>query len=149
MTPPHSTGASGDAKYGTFNHLPATSLLAVCTDVNTSSFGSTERGSVDGHNYGWTWKQNVPSGPKTPLAIFQGPDEQFIQDADTFSGFHRNIWSRQTDIRFYGFNWIDNRRARWGFGWNENGGGLWLYGYQGSDGESGGCCNSANNWGAR
>jgi hypothetical protein len=148
LNPTDISVASGDAKYSTFNHLSATSLLAVFPDINTSSFGSTERGSVDGHNYGWTWKQTVPNGPKTPLAIFQGPEEQFIQDADTFSGFHPNIWTRQTDIRFYGFNWNDNRRARWGFGWNENGGGLWPNGARGSDDASGGIGLLDNNWSA-
>ena len=142
----NSVGA-GDSKYTTFNHLAATDLLAIFPDVDATSLGS-ERGSIDGHNYGWTWKQTVPNGPKTPLAIFQGPAEQFIQDAYNYSGFNQSIWTRQRDIRFYGFNWNDNRKARWGFGWNENGGGLWPNGAKGSDDASGGIGLSDNSWSA-
>jgi hypothetical protein len=43
LNPTDISVASGDAKYSTFNHLSATSLLAVFPDINTSSFGSTER----------------------------------------------------------------------------------------------------------
>jgi alpha-tubulin suppressor-like RCC1 family protein len=139
---------AGDAKYDTFNHLVATDMLAIFPDVDLGPLGATERGSIDGQNYGWTWKQTVPNGPKTPLAIFQGPDEQFIGDALNYSGFNQSVWTRQRDIRFYGFNWNDNRRARWGFGWNENGGGLWPNGAKGSDDASGGIGLSDNGWSA-
>ncbi|MFZ9698048.1 MAG: fibrinogen-like YCDxxxxGGGW domain-containing protein, partial [Ilumatobacteraceae bacterium] len=140
---------AGDAKFSTFNQLAGTEMLAIFPDVNTSSFGATERGSVDGQNYGWTWKTAVPGGAaRTALSIFQGPDEQFVQDALTFSGYNGAVFTTQTDIRFYGFNWNDNRRARWGFGWNENGGGLWPNGYKGSDDASGGIGMSDNNWSA-
>jgi hypothetical protein len=148
LNPSDISVGAGDAKYDTFNHLAATDLLAVFPDVNLAPLGATERGSIDGHNYGWTWKQSVPNGPKTPLSIFQGPDEQFIGDALNFSGYNQSVWTRQRDIRFYGFNWNDNRRARWGFGWNENGGGLWPNGAKGSDDASGGIGMSDNSWSA-
>jgi hypothetical protein len=70
--------------------------------------------------------------------------EQFIGDADYFSGFDTQIFSRQEDIRFYGFNWSDNLQSRWGFGWNENGGGLWPIGERESDDATGGI---GLNWG--
>jgi hypothetical protein len=140
---------SGDAKLSTFNRLRGTEMLAIFPDVNIASFGATERGSVDGQNYGWTWRTSVPGGTsRTALSIFQGPDEQFVQDALTFSGYNGSVFTTQTDIRFYGFNWNDNRKARWGFGWNENGGGLWPNGYKGSDDASGGIGMSDNNWSA-
>ncbi len=120
------------AKFNTFNYLSGTEMLAIFPDAGING------GSVTGHTYGWTWKQTIPSGPKTPLAIFSGPAEQFISDALNFGGFDTRIWTRQADIRFYGFNWNDNHKARWGFGWNENGGGLWPNGYKGSDDATGG-----------
>ena len=140
--------SSGDAKFSTFNQLQGSEMLAIFPDIDTTSFGASERGSIDGHNYGWTWRSSVPSGPKTALAVFQGPDEQFVSDALTFSGYRGTIWSSQSDIRFYGFNWNDNLKARWGFGWNENGGGLWPNGYKGSDDTSGGIGLNSNNWSA-
>jgi hypothetical protein len=133
------TADATNAKFNTFNYLSATSMLAVFPDAGTNG------GSITGHNYGWTWKQTVPGGPKTPLQIFSGSDEQFIGDALNFSGFTPSIWTTQRDIRFYGFNWNDNHKARWGFGWNENGGGLWPDGYRDSDDATGGIGLAWNN----
>ena len=120
------------AKFNTFNYLSGTEMLAIFPDAGING------GSLTGHTYGWTWKQTIPGGPKTPLEIFSGPAQQFISDALNFGGYDTRIWTRQADIRFYGFNWDDNHRARWGFGWNENGGGLWPNGYRGSDDATGG-----------
>ena len=131
-----------NAKFNSFNYLSGTEMLAIFPDAGING------GSVTGHTYGWTWKQTIPNGPKTPLAIFSGPMEQFIGDADNFSGFDTRIFSRQKDIRFYGFNWYDNHQSRWGFGWNENGGGLWPNGYKGSDDVSGGIGLGYNSYSA-
>ena len=90
----------------------------------------------------------IPNGPKTPLQIFSDPTEQFISDAYLYSGFDTRVWTRQRDIRFYGFNWNDNHKARWGFGWNENGGGLFPNGARGSDDASGGIGLAWNNYSA-
>ena len=126
------TNDATNAKFNTFNYLSGTELLAIFPDAGING------GSVTGHTYGWTWKTTIPSGPKTPLAIFSGPAEQFVSDAFTFGGFDTRIWTRQADIRFYGFNYNGNQKARWGFGWNENGGGLWPNGIRGSDDATGG-----------
>jgi len=132
------TADATSAKFDTFNYMSATSMLAIFPDAGING------GSITGHTYGWTWKQNIPNGPKTPLAIFSGAAEQFIGDAYLYSGFDTRVWTRQRDIRFYGFNWDDNYKARWGFGWNENGGGLFPNGYKGSDDATGGI---GLNWG--
>ena len=132
------TADATNAKFDTFNYMSATSMLAVFPDAGING------GSITGHTYGWTWKQVIPNGPKTPLAIFSGAAEQFIGDAYLYSGFDTRVWTRQRDIRFYGFNWDDNYKARWGFGWNENGGGLFPNGYKGSDDATGGL---GLNWG--
>jgi uncharacterized protein YjdB len=136
------TNDATNAKFNTFNYLSGTELLAIFPDAGING------GSVTGHTYGWTWKTTIPSGPKTPLAIFSGPAEQFISDALNFGGFDTRIWTRQADIRFYGFNWDDNYKSRWGFGWNENGGGLWPNGYKGSDDATGGIGLSWGNYSA-
>ena len=132
------TADATNAKFDTFNYISATSMLAVFPDAGING------GSITGHTYGWTWKQVIPNGPKTPLAIFSGASEQFISDAYLYSGFDTRVWTRQRDIRFYGFNWNDNYKARWGFGWNENGGGLFPNGARGSDDATGGL---GLNWG--
>ena len=136
------TADATNAKFDTFNYMSATSMLAVFPDTGLNG------GSITGQSYGWTWKQTIPNGPKTPLQIFSDPTEQFIGDALNFSGFTRSIWTTQNDIRFYGFNWNDNHKARWGFGWNENGGGLFPYGVRGSDDASGGIGLAWNNYSA-
>ncbi len=136
------TADATNAKFDTFNYISATSMLAVYPDAGING------GSVTGHTYGWTWKQVIPNGPKTPLQIFSDPTEQFISDAYLYSGFDTRVWTRQRDIRFYGFNWNDNHKARWGFGWNENGGGLFPNGARGSDDASGGIGLAWNNYSA-
>lgn len=136
------TADATNAKFDTFNYISATSMLAVFPDAGING------GSITGHTYGWTWKQVIPNGPKTPLAIFSGASEQFISDAYLYSGFDTRVWTRQRDIRFYGFNWDDNYKARWGFGWNENGGGLFPNGYKGSDDATGGLGLNWNNYSA-
>jgi hypothetical protein len=136
------TADATNAKFDTFNYISATSMLAVFPDAGING------GSITGHTYGWTWKQVIPNGPKTPLAIFSGASEQFISDAYLYSGFDTRVWTRQRDIRFYGFNWDDNYKTRWGFGWNENGGGLFPNGYKGSDDATGGLGLNWNNYSA-
>jgi uncharacterized protein YjdB len=136
------TADATNAKFDTFNYMSATSMLAVFPDAGING------GSITGHTYGWTWKQVIPNGPKTPLQIFSDPTEQFIGDAYLYSGFDTRVWTRQRDIRFYGFNWNDNHKARWGFGWNENGGGLFPNGVRASDDASGGIGLQWNNYSA-
>ena len=121
-----------NAKFNTFNYLSGTEMLAVYPDAGING------GSVTGHTYGWTWKQTIPSGPKTPLEIFSNSAEQFISDALNFGGYDTRVWTRQSDIRFYGFNYNGRYQSRWGFGWNENGGGLWPNGVGGTDDATGG-----------
>jgi alpha-tubulin suppressor-like RCC1 family protein/uncharacterized protein YjdB len=115
---------SADAKFVGFNKLQGTELLAVFPDVSTTSFGATERGSVDGHNYGWTWKATIPSGPRTALALFSGANNQSLGDPFLFSGWNGSVFSAQAGFKWYGFNYTTSAQAlktRWGFGWNNEG----------------------------
>jgi hypothetical protein len=115
---------AGDAKLSTFNQLAGTEMLAIFPDVNTSSFGATERGSIDGHNYGWTWKASIPSGPGTALGLFSGPANQSLGDPLTFDGWNGSVFSSQAGFKWYGFNYTSSAwglNSRWGFGWNNEG----------------------------
>ena len=115
---------SADAKFSTFNRLAGTELLAIFPDVSTTSFGATERGSIDGHNYGWTWTANVPSGPKTALGLFGGANNQSLGDPFLFSGWNGSVFSAQGGFKWYGFNYTTSApqlKTRWGFGWNNEG----------------------------
>jgi hypothetical protein len=136
------TSDATSAKFNTFNYMSGTEMLAIYPDAGYNG------GSITGHTYGWTWQQTIPSGPKTPLEIFSGPAEQFISDALNFGGYDTRVWTRQADIRFYGFNWNDNYKARWGFGWNENGGGLWPNGVRNTDDATGGIGLNWSNYSA-
>ena len=91
----------------------------------------------------------------------------FIQDVITWSGWGNStsfysspgviyggaagpatIFTTQTDVRFYGFNYTSNYNTRWGFGWNENGGGVFPVGAMGSDDATGGIGMSGSSYSA-
>lgn len=132
LNPTDITRNDGDAKYNVMNYFAAKDMLAVFPDIG-------DGGSIP--NMGrWTWLQNSFYGGTAivPITFWSGNNRRFIQDAKTFSGWRGDVWSSQTDIRFYGYNWTDNLSCRWGFGWNENGGGLYPNGVEGSDDVSGG-----------
>jgi hypothetical protein len=148
------SAALSDSKYNTFNYLSATNMLAVFPDVNINSFGSTERGSIDGHNYGWTWKQSVPSGPKTALGVFSGVDKQYVSLPAAFNGHNGTIFTEQEGFKWYGFNYPGGGhqlKVRWGFGWNNEGdegsndvsGGIGLSSRSYSAGDVYNCCRTS------
>jgi hypothetical protein len=146
------TNNNADAKFNTFNYSKGTDLLAHFPDIS-------QGGSLSVPGYGWTWYQpnfgtsaGLPTGnqPISALTLFNqtplasgnagtqnwGGRGWFIKDAKAFDGWG-SAWSSQTDVRFYGFNYISFQgvsgtytaaqfaRTRWGFGFNENGEGLW------------------------
>jgi hypothetical protein len=126
---------NGDAKFESFNTFSTKDLLAIWPDLSANSgCFSVPRGHI--------WLQNnfYNSGQRTTLpTFFSTVDRYFLGDANNFCGIGQ--FSRQTDVRFYGFNYRNNPgwgRTRWGFGWNENGGGLYPNGDMGSDDVSGG-----------
>jgi hypothetical protein len=123
----------GDAKFDVMNYFQAKDLLAVWPDLtgNSGCF-NVPRGHI------WLQK-NFYTADISFVDLLNTVNEYFIQDANNFCGI--NQFSRQTDVRFYGFNYSNDQnlaRTRWGFGWNENGGGLWPNGNQGSDDVAGG-----------
>lgn len=125
----------GDAKFHTFNYSKGTDLMALWPDIGAG-------GSIAGLGM-WCWLEKNYAGrfqqtTCTPLYVFQNAARTFINDATLFSGWASGVFSSQTDVRFYGFNWTDNMNCRWGFGWNENGGGGYPFGVMGSDDVSGG-----------
>jgi len=123
-----------DSKFDVMNKFSAKDMLAVFPDIGA---GGSFTVSGDGH----IWLQNNFYGGTriTPISFWSSVDRYFIMDANDFSGIGN--FSRQTDVRFYGFNFRNNGgwgRTRWGFGWNENGGGLFPNGNMDSDDVSGG-----------
>jgi hypothetical protein len=109
-----------DAKFEVFNSLEGTEVLAVFPDVNLAPFGNTERGSIDGQNYGWTWRSSIPNAPKTALTLFNG-SQQSLGDPRAFSGWNSAVFSSQSGFKWYGFNYVQSGHrlnVRWGFGWN-------------------------------
>jgi hypothetical protein len=135
LNPTQTNINDGDAKFETFNRFEAKDILAVWPDLTANSgCFNVSRGHIWLENSFWQ------GGTKITLTnLFNTANEYFIRDANNFCGI--NQFSRQTDVRFYGFNYSNDQnlaRTRWGFGWNENGGGLWPNGNQGSDDVSGG-----------
>jgi hypothetical protein len=134
LNPTDNTRNNADAKFNTFNYFKAKDILAVWPDITTSPGGSiTGLGA-------WTWLENIFYVNNIELVNFfnsnigigyaPGGSGLFKKDAKTFSGWASGVFSSQVDIRFYGFNYVNNPNfgtsaaARWGFGWNENGEGL-------------------------
>lgn len=163
------TRGDADAKYNTMNYSPASDLLALWPDITTVG------GSLNLTSYScWSWLQNrftssgtfytnagngpvttTVSGITTAMTIIDwftkiSSVRYFIQDAITWPGWgvSTTIFSGQTDVRFYGFNYTSNRKSRWGFGWNENGGGLFPYGNMGSDDVTGGIGTDSTSYSA-
>jgi hypothetical protein len=127
----------GDAKFNVMNYYQGKDFLARWPDITIGTGGSiTGLGS-------WIWLQNnYNDGTRIiPISFFNisyptmnaGGAGKFIQDAKTYNGWSTDVFSSQPDIRFYGFNYVNNpeyfgrdaARVRWGFGWNENGEGLY------------------------
>ena len=142
LNPTQTNTTDGDAKFDTMNYFAAKDMLARFPDIGSG-------GSISGRGM-WTWLQNnFYRGTRiVPITFWSGNNRFFIQDAKTFSGWGNGVFSSQTDIRFYGYNWTDNMNCRWGFGWNENGGGLYPNGAEGSDDVSGGIGMSYNSFSA-
>jgi hypothetical protein len=160
LNPANANRNDGDAKFNTMNYSPASDIMALWPDVTTVG------GSLNLTGYScWAWLQNrftsagtfytnAGNGPVTTtvsgitaaMTIIDwftkiSSVRYFIQDAITWPGWGNAgtiIFSSQTDVRFYGFNYTSNRKSRWGFGWNENGGDLFPYGNMGSDDVTGG-----------
>lgn len=128
-----------DAKFETMNQFPAKDIMAIFPDIT----GYTGTSNLSG--YGWSWLQNnFNNSVRIRLVnFFNNVSRLFVQDAATFAGV--TPFTRQTDVRFYGFNYSNAAytsnmpdKARWGFGWNENGGGLFPYGNEASPDVAGG-----------
>ena len=136
---------NGDAKYDVMNYFQAKDMMALWPDIPSNYNSSTTGGSINlSSTYNnWCWLQNnILGGTRATLINFfatSAGDNKFILDAATYAG-KGTAFSGQTDVRFYGFNYVGNTNAkvRWGFGWNENGGGLYPNGNQGSNDTSGG-----------
>jgi hypothetical protein len=134
LNPTETNRNNGDAKFNSMNYFQSKDMMAIWPDISNG-------GSIPSSTLGWTWLQNnFNDGTRiTPISFFgityptmnTGGSGKFIQDAKTFSGWASGVFSSQVDIRFYGFNYINNPnygtqvKVRWGFGWNENGEGLY------------------------
>lgn len=147
LNPSDLTRNNADAKYDVMNYFQAKDMMALWPDIASNYGSSVTGGSINlSSNYNnWCWLQNnILGGTRvTPISFFAttAGTNKFISDASTFAG-KGTVFSTQTDVRFYGFNYVANNNAnfsvRWGFGWNENGGGLYPSGNQDSNDVSGG-----------
>ena len=150
LNPTENNRNNGDAKFNSMNYFQSNDMMAIWPDISNG-------GSIPSSTLGWTWLQNnFNDGTRiTPISFFgityptmnPGGSGKFIKDAKTFSGWASGVFSSQPDIRFYGFNYINNpsygtsAKCRWGFGWNENAEGLYPsnnVSYIGSNDVSGG-----------
>jgi hypothetical protein len=116
----------GDAKFDAMNYFFAKDMMALWPDIAWNANSSTTGGSVNtSSTYGvWCWLQNnFNNGIRiTPVNFFNSASRLFFGDAKTFSGWNGGVFSAQTSVRFYGFNYTNssNANVRWGFAWNEN-----------------------------
>lgn len=155
LNPTETNQNAGDAKFEVMNKFQAKDIMARWPDISTNGGSIPSTGT-------WTWMENNFNGGtrQTLIGFFTSPSNRtytsptfggsgyFIKDAKTFSGWQSGVFSSQTDIRFYGFNYVPNpgygvnAKVRWGFGWNENSEGLFpgnnVASYMGSNDVSGG-----------
>jgi hypothetical protein len=145
LNPTQTNQSDGDAKFHTMNYFAAKDMLARWPDIGAG-------GSISGLG-NWIWLENnfYSSGTRiVPITLWSTANRNFIRDAKTFSGWASGVFSSQTDVRFYGFNYYNTpgwAKTRWGFGWNENGGGLFPNGEMGSDDVFGGIGMGTASWG--
>jgi len=123
-----------DAKFSVFNSTPASKVLAIFPDA-------TAGGAITGQSYGFTWNETMPTPAntqsysgrptqgdytgKTLRELFAGGEKIYIRDATNASPYRAagsGVFSTQTDVRFFGFNYSggSSSKARFGFGFNEN-----------------------------
>lgn len=151
LNPTDVTRNNADAKYDTMNYFAAKDLMAIWPDV------AIDGGGIPGLGV-FTWLENNFNLGKrqAPISFFSAPSARpytppsgggsgyFVQDATKTPNWRQGVFSSQTDIRFYGFNYVGYNGAapvRWGFGWNENGEGLFpssTVTYSGTNDVSGG-----------
>lgn len=138
LNPTQTNQNDGDAKFETMNKFACKDIMARWPDISTNGGSISNTGT-------WTWMENnYNSGTRQTLISWFNTgagNRRFYRDAKTFTGWASGVFSSQADIRFYGFNWIENginTKCRWGFGWNENGGGLFPNGAEGSGDVGGG-----------
>jgi len=126
-----------DAKFSVFNSTPASKVLAIFPDV-------TAGGAITGQSYGFTWNETMPTPAntqsysgrpaqgdytgKTLRELFAGGEKIYIRDATNASPYRAvgsGVFSTQTDVRFFGFNYSggSSSKARFGVAFNENSGG--------------------------
>jgi len=141
LNPSDVTRSNADAKYDTFNYYASKDIMAVWPDILTTGGGFGTSPSTNPFGC-WTWLENNYNGGTTQTLVnwfgTTAGNRRFIRLAKSSNSWQNGIFSSQSDINFYGFNWTDNYNARWGFGWNENGGGSWPGGNTGSDDVGGG-----------
>ncbi|MBI3985063.1 MAG: DUF2341 domain-containing protein [Candidatus Levybacteria bacterium] len=119
LNPSETNTNDGDAKFRSFNEYSVKDLMARWPDISSGT---------------WRWRQDdFNDGNAVVLpTFFTNANLKFFGDAKNFSGWSNGIFSSQVDIRFYGFNFVNNpgygfnAKVRWGFGWNENGEGLYV-----------------------
>ena len=147
LNPTDVTRNNADAKYDVMNYYQAKDMMALWPDI-ASNYGSSSTGgsiNLTSSFNNWCWLQNNFYGGTrvTPINFFatSAGNNKYISDAALYAG-KGTAFSSQTDVRFYGYNYVANNNAnfsvRWGFGWNENGGGLYPAGDQNSNDVSGG-----------
>ena len=144
LNPSFYNRGNADAKFDAMNYFYAKDMMALWPDIPWNYGSSSTGGSVNtsGVYNNWCWLQNnFNNGIRvTPIDFFSRADKLFFGDASNFAG-KGTVFSSQSDIRFYGFNYINassTAKVRWGFGWNENGGGLYPNGAATSNDVSGG-----------
>lgn len=126
LNPANTNRNDGDAKFDAMNYYYAKDIMALWPDIPWNTNSSTTGGSINtnGTYNNWCWLQNnFNNGIRiTPVNFFNSASRLFFGDAKSYSGWNGGVFSSQTSVRFYGFNYTNasNANIRWGFSWNEN-----------------------------
>ena len=132
------------AKYNLFDQFPANEILALFPGVHGYAGGA-----INGSPYGFIWKESVitsqpmsedfqlgtgggcPTSATALLNLFTSANRCVIRYVENtynssespYSVIGDGVFSSQSDIKFFGFNYVGGNYhfARFGLGWNENG----------------------------
>jgi len=108
-----------DAKFHVMNRFPAKDMLAVWPDVG-------QGGSIRGVGAFTMLQHNFYNDRIALTNFFDTVDRWFIRDSRYYSGWSNSVFSVQTSVFYYGYNYFstagggNGTRVRWGFGMNEN-----------------------------
>ena len=126
LTPDFNNDVATEAKYGAFNYLPVTKLVAVFKDRDSNGFNTSGSGDLGANSFGGhTWMETITSTTmysrfSTNLNYVDGAVSglRYTTYRETNSSSGKLVFPYQTGWARYGFNNTTAYNYRWGMTFN-------------------------------